>query len=57
MQIRVNDDNGSAFKRSGYWVSDIYTYTDSWTGEEVEGDNGYTQHIKTCQICGKEIEY
>lgn len=50
------DDGNTAFKGSGYWVSDTYTYTDSWTREETEGDNGYTQYIKTCQICGEEIE-
>jgi hypothetical protein len=51
------DDGSTAFKESRYWISDIYTYTDNWTGEEAEGDNGHTQYIKTCQICGKEIEY
>jgi len=51
------DDGASALKDSSYWVSDTYTYIDDWTGEEAEGDNGYTQYEKTCQICNKEIEY
>lgn len=51
------DDGSTAFKNTSYWVSDSYTYTDDWTGEEMQGDNGYTQYEKTCQICDKEEEY
>ena len=51
-------DNGtSALKDSSYWFSDRYLYIDDFTGEEIEGDNGYTQYEKTCEICEKEIDY
>jgi len=49
-------DNGkSALINTSHWVSDIDTYIDDFTGEEVINDNGYTEYSKTCQICCKEI--
>lgn len=51
-----NDDGSSAMKDISYWVSSPYTYVDDWTGDEMEGDNGYTQYEEECQICGKTYE-
>lgn len=51
-----NDDGSSAMKNTNHWVSSPYTYIDSWTGEESEGDDGYTQYEETCDICYKSFE-
>lgn len=57
MTCKHEYENGeSAIEDTSHWVPDIHYYECSWTGEEMEEDNGYTVYGYTCSMCDKDID-